>query len=468
MKRFLWLLLAGCTAAPATSPSGGISARFRPAAGGACLAVAFSPDGRTIAAGWTDGSRRLWSASTGHPFAESVHERHPVQSIWYDGSVVRSLCKEGCLRRWTPERDEDDLLANDVTAAAFCGALWAVATREGLVLHGGASDWIVEETPEAPIRRLAFSSDGRLLAAAGAFRPVQLVDTSTRAPVAELDRLFWPSSLQFTPDGRFLVSQSTGHVRAWDAGFWLGAVELDVDCIDRSAVAVTHGGRVIAVAADPRLVLLVDLDAAREIGAFAAESAVVALGASPDGRRLVTGLTDGTAVVWRLPPAPPPPTFPGDPAAAWDDLCRSGAAAWRATQALATDPPAFLALARERLPRLFPAVPPDHQRLVNALAADAIDERDEAWRRLEALGDEAEAALVSVLAAGSLDAKERASALLATIQSRPASRQAACLRVIRLLSRCGSPARPLIETIRRHGWSERERSMADEALNRLH
>jgi hypothetical protein len=175
-------------------------------------------------------------------------------------------------------------------------------------------------------------------------------------------------------------------------------------------------------------------------------AAVTALAFAPDGRRLVSGLSDSTLLVWDVGavPAAPAGKFGAEAAArAWDDLGDAdGVRALRARWALAAAPVEAVALVKRRLPpaRLADAV--RLLRLLKDLGSERFAVRDKAQAELAALGEAAEPALRQALTDEQpLEIRRRLQKLLDRLSgplTRPEARRA--VRAVALLESLGTPA----------------------------
>ncbi|MEU7457551.1 protein kinase domain-containing protein [Streptosporangium roseum] len=205
-------------------------------------AVAFSPDGKILATGSGDGTVRLWDVATntsigrpltGHSYAvyDGVYVGVSAVAFSPDGKLL-AADDDDAVRLWdvatrTPigrPLTGRDKLTGSVSAVAFSPdgkllaaddddivRLWDVATRtaNGRPLTGHNS-WI---------SAVAFSPDGKILATGSSDDTARLWDVATRTPIGrpltghndDVD------SVAFSPDGKILATSSSDKTaRLWD------------------------------------------------------------------------------------------------------------------------------------------------------------------------------------------------------------------------------------------------------------
>jgi WD40 repeat protein len=192
-------------------------------------AVAFAPDGATMAVGQQDGEITLWDPFTGHKRATLAGHREFVASLAFspDGTMLASSAGDHSVRIWDmPSRRQRAMLGGQTTNFADLkfspnGRFLVLGDRvspvvrlwdlQSAVLHASLRG------PAGAVVALAISPDGDTLAAADYMGQITFWDFSTLK--TRSNRLRHPGvlSLAFAPDGRTLASGGfDGTIHFWD------------------------------------------------------------------------------------------------------------------------------------------------------------------------------------------------------------------------------------------------------------
>lgn len=293
------------------------------------LSLAFSPDGRTLAAGAKDKQVRLWDVSTPaspRPLAGPQTRLDSfVHSVAFsaDGARVAAGGADGSARVWElaggAEMDRVPVPAN-VTSVAFLDGDRSLLTGS---LDGTARLWSLQRPgvhePSDNVWSLGYDEAGsRLVAGPGtADGAVHVYDLAATGEHAEGAALRAPAtagaldgSAAISPDGELVAGgTATGNVVLWrDAGDRFEQVVV-LACSTQliEVVAFGDGGRLLAAAGDDGAVVVWDVAALLAGDGEGAEVARVNVGTvplgmalDPDASLLAVGAADNLVHLWRL------------------------------------------------------------------------------------------------------------------------------------------------------------------------
>jgi RNA polymerase sigma factor (sigma-70 family) len=316
------------TTAEVKPPEDSGGARTLVASGAPVRAVAFSPDGKSVWGCSEDGRAWVWDAATAE-LRDTLRDdgsRYLAMAISPDGKRVllggttdategkgegARKVEAGWVALYSASLRDLIWHTTDVSpvrAVAFSpdGKRVAAGCQDGKIRVTDAETGKVIFTPGrgqgAEIAALAFSPDGKLLARAGGDKLLLLWDAEKGG--RELNRLAGHTgkmtAVKFSPDGRHLLTAGQdGSACLWDVAT---GKELRRILVPKGAVlsvAFSPDGRRIAAAGEDGAVRLFDLATGKELATFAAgKKAVNAVAFSPDGTILATGGADGALKLW--------------------------------------------------------------------------------------------------------------------------------------------------------------------------
>lgn len=249
-------------------------------------AIAFSPDGKILAAASSNkhdliyaSSVILWDVATGQPIGQPLQHEGLVTSIAFspNGKVLATGSYTNDLQRFH--------------SSAF---LWDVATGQPLGQP-------LTDPAAADNQTVAFSPDGKILVSLGGGGTINSWDVVTGQPVgqpiaADLDP---GSGLAFNPDGTILASRDSwsGNISLWEVatGQRMGEPLISYDILGKEVV-FSPDGKTLAASGGDSGIILWDVATRRPLTKNIPPVRNVAL--SPDKKILAVGKMDGTILLW--------------------------------------------------------------------------------------------------------------------------------------------------------------------------
>jgi WD40 repeat protein len=302
---------------PAAAPDSQVT--FRNGAGWVG-ALAFAPDGRRIASSHK-GDVRIWDPRTGEELHRIIAPNELLGNIALafapDGSTLAASGPDGGVILWDTERwTRRRVLAGvpAATDAAFApdGSVLATSARDGKVrLWDVARGTMIRDFPghERADNAVAYSPDGRAIAAAGEDRVVRIWDPATGARLAELEgHGTGVRDVAFSPDGRTLASVGGAYhgpipaeIKVWDWPIGRGVASFRGHTALVTAVAYFPDGRRLATASDDRTIKLWDPQTGENVLTLRSHtSGVLSLTLSHDGSQIASGSIDYSAKIWSI------------------------------------------------------------------------------------------------------------------------------------------------------------------------
>lgn len=257
---------------------------------GSASAIAFAPDGTFLASGRTDAQLALWDVTGQAPkecHTLPGHTHRPfVLAFTPNGKMLVTGCFGPTLRFWDLRAAEPDgwsLFSTDENAPGFTVASLAISGDGRLLAtasHTGTSGlrlWTIDgalldewAVPKVKARLVAFSPDGKTLAVHGDGGTVQLWEAAG-------DKLRERIKLPGHP-----LPKQDGTV---------------------NAVVFTPDGKALATAGKDGKVVIWDTASGKALHRWTMPGEIKALALAVDGRHLAAGGSDGTIYLLRLPKA---------------------------------------------------------------------------------------------------------------------------------------------------------------------
>lgn len=193
--------------------------------------VAFSPDGKNVAAGSERGPIRLWDVESGKKIRDFLGNGSPVTSLAFtpDGKCLMSSARRDGIRLWDANTGKKikDLSGRFVSGAfSFDGKTLAAVGLDDQLIHlwdrTSGRNWrlLNDKAKQAWAEQntwAALSSDGKALALIRRDGLIRLLDSITGNEVRQLQNpKDCRAGLAFSPDGRYLAAGVDETVCVWE------------------------------------------------------------------------------------------------------------------------------------------------------------------------------------------------------------------------------------------------------------
>ncbi|MBX3084475.1 MAG: TIR domain-containing protein [Anaerolineae bacterium] len=276
-------------------------------------AVAYSPDGKSLASAGSDRLLLIWDAQTGQERSRMQFDQ-PISALAYlpDGQhILVALIEEIVLVKLDTQEVEKQYSGHRQLVSALAidntGTLMVTADRAGQIIFWNIATATQTATLTAPaaVKSLAINADATQVITADAAGFLTLWDAATKQEIRH-----WQASenaleaVRFSLDGSSALSVGDDNIIAyWDVRtgkeHWRKESESAANIY--LCLALSPDGRFAAMGGNGQTLQLWDLSTGQRIANMLGHSgSIVSVAFSPDGKTVATASWDTTVRLWQV------------------------------------------------------------------------------------------------------------------------------------------------------------------------
>jgi WD40 repeat protein len=278
--------------------------------------TAWSPDGKRLLTQSSDSTARVWDAETEASVVVFEGQQGRLANAFFspDGTRMVTLSGDyGASKARLLETSSWKSIAevNNIGNAAFSphGALVVMASpgEKTQVLNTQTGKQIIEFGPADSV---SFSPDaGRMALVEPGYPMAKLLDTKTWKVIGELEGEWAMRKVTFSPDGKRVMTQSSGQLpeqhaaKLWGAETGAAIIEFTCPDVEMTDAAFCPSGTHVVTACSDHAVRVWDVHTGKETAAFSGDPVrVVTHAGGPDGTWLIQSAFADSVHVWRILP----------------------------------------------------------------------------------------------------------------------------------------------------------------------
>jgi WD40 repeat protein len=292
---------------------------------GVVTCLALSADGKTLASGGHDRIVRLWDVESGKPLNEFKGHKNALCGLVFsrDGTLLASGDVQSTIRIWDLKQEKQVQEIDNKSGTESLSMAFA-ADNKTLICSGAWNDssFLPKTGDVITINGKEVKFDGviniqgvEMMRKEGYY--VMQWDVSSGKEVRKFGGLTDTiRSLAFSPDGKLVAAASKdGKVCLWDAETGKERLHIvahpghtDAAFSGSPCLAFAPDSKTLASASTDHTIRLWDVTTAKETGQFRApDSAFYSIAFSKDGKTLISGGSDTGVLVWDVSAAGNPP-----------------------------------------------------------------------------------------------------------------------------------------------------------------